>query len=111
MSACRTTGACWTTSLLDQPGNTLFLGSITLAIEFVIAMALAALVYRDRWVKAWRICFMLPMLFMPSAVAYLWKLLFNDGRVIGDLLIRIGFADRQHRLDGLDVSTPASCWS
>jgi multiple sugar transport system permease protein len=70
--------------------NTLFLGSITLAIEFVIALTLAVLVYRSPWVKGWRILFMLPMLFMPSAVGYLWKLLFNDGRVMADLLNRVG---------------------
>jgi multiple sugar transport system permease protein len=73
--------------------NTLLLGSITLLIEFVIALLLAALVYRSSWVKGWRILFMLPMLFMPSAVGYLWKLLFNDGRVIADLLNRVGFVD------------------
>ena len=71
--------------------NTLFLGSITLAIEFLIAMGLAALVYRSGWARGWRIIFTLPMLFMPSAVSYLWKLLFNDGRVIADLINRIGF--------------------
>ncbi len=70
--------------------NTLLLGSITLAIEFVIALLLAALVYRSPWVKGWRILFMLPMLFMPSAVGYLWKLLFNDGRVIADLFNKVG---------------------
>jgi multiple sugar transport system permease protein len=71
--------------------NTLILGVITLALEFVIALGLAALVYRDSLVKAWRIVFLLPMLFMPSAVSYLWKLIFNDGRVISDLMRRIGF--------------------
>ena len=71
--------------------NTLLLGVVTLFLEFVIALTLAALVYRDRWVKAWRILFLLPMLFMPSAVSFLWKLLFNDGRVISDLLTRVGF--------------------
>ena len=71
--------------------NTLLLGVVTLFLEFIIALTLAALVYRDRWVKAWRILFLLPMLFMPSAVSFLWKLLFNDGRVISDLLTRIGF--------------------
>ena len=71
--------------------NTIILGVITLALEFVIALGLAALVYRDSWVKAWRIVFLLPMLFMPSAVSYLWKLIFNDGRVISDLLRRVGF--------------------
>jgi multiple sugar transport system permease protein len=70
--------------------NTLVLGIVTLFLEFVIALTLAALVYRDRWVKAWRILFLLPMLFMPSAVSFLWKLLFNDGRVISDLLTRVG---------------------
>ena len=71
--------------------NTLFLGSITLVIEAVIAMGLAALVYRSGWARGWRIVFTLPMLFMPSAVSYLWKLLFNDGRVIADLIRRVGF--------------------
>ncbi len=71
--------------------NTLVLGVVTLFLEFVIALTLAALVYRDRWVKAWRILFLLPMLFMPSAVSFLWKLLFNDGRVISDLVTRLGF--------------------
>jgi multiple sugar transport system permease protein len=71
-------------------GNTLILGIATLALEFAIALTLAALVYRDTWVKAWRILFLLPMLFMPSAVSFLWKLLFNDGRVISDLLTRAG---------------------
>ena len=73
--------------------NTLIIGGITLTVEFVIAMTLAALVYRDPLVRGWRILFLLPMLFMPSAVAYLWKLLFNDGRVISDLLMRIGVVD------------------
>jgi multiple sugar transport system permease protein len=73
--------------------NTLIIGGITLALEFVIALGLAALVYRDPLVKGWRILFLLPMLFMPSAVAFLWKLLFNDGRVISDLLMRVGLAD------------------
>ena len=71
--------------------NTIILGVVTLLLEFVIALTLAALVYRDRWVKAWRIMFLLPMLFMPSAVSFLWKLLFNDGRVISDLMTRVGF--------------------
>ncbi len=73
--------------------NTLLLGSITLVIEFVIALFLAALVYRSPWVKGWRILFMLPMLFMPSAVGFLWKLIFNDGRVMADLLNRVGLVD------------------
>lgn len=77
--------------------NTLIIGSITLAVEFIIAMTLAALVYRDPFVRGWRILFLLPMLFMPSAVAYLWKLLFNDGRVISDLLMRVGLVD--HNID------------
>jgi multiple sugar transport system permease protein len=73
--------------------NTLIIGGLTLTIEFVIALGLAALVYRDPFVKGWRIIFLLPMLFMPSAVAFLWKLLFNDGRVISDLFMRIGLVD------------------
>jgi multiple sugar transport system permease protein len=84
--------------------NTLFLGSITLVIEAVIAMGLAALVYRSGWARGWRIVFTLPMLFMPSAVGYLWKLLFNDGRVIADLIRRIGF-------DYGNIDWMSSVWS
>ena len=73
--------------------NTLLLGSITLGVEFVIALMLAALVYRDPWVRGFRIIFLLPMLLMPSAVAFIWKLMFNDGRIISDLLKRIGLID------------------
>lgn len=77
--------------------NTLIIGGLTLAIEFLVAMTMAALVYRDSLVKGWRIIFLLPMLFMPSAVSYLWKLLFNDGRVISDLLMRVGLVS--HNID------------
>lgn len=84
--------------------NTLFLGSITLFIEFIVAMGLAALVYRSGWARGWRIIFTLPMLFMPSAVSYLWKLLFNDGRVIADLINRMGF-------DVGNIDWMSSVWS
>jgi multiple sugar transport system permease protein len=73
--------------------NTLLMGSVTLAVQFVLALSLAALAYRDPFVRGWRILFLLPMLFMPSAVAYLWKLVFNDGRIMSDLLMRIGVVD------------------
>ena len=56
-------------------------------------MALAALAYRDPLIRGWRILFLLPMLFMPSAVSFIWKLAFNDGRVISDLLMRLGLID------------------
>lgn len=74
-------------------GNTALIGAISLAIQCGAALLLAALVYRDPWVKGWRVLFLLPMLFMPSAVSFLWKLAFNDGRVINDLLIRLGLID------------------
>ncbi len=73
--------------------NTVIIGGLTLAIEFVIALTVAALVYRDRFVRGWRVLFLLPMLFMPSAVAFMWKLMFNDGRVISDLFMRVGLID------------------
>lgn len=73
--------------------NTFLIGSIALTLECVIAITLAAFAYRDPWVKQWRILFLLPMLFMPSAVAFLWKLAFNDGRVISDLLMGLGLID------------------
>ena len=66
--------------------NTAIIGAIALTLECVIALALAAFAYRDPWVRSWRIVFLMPMLFMPSAVAFIWKLAFNDGRVVNDLL-------------------------
>lgn len=85
--------------------NTVLIGGVTLAIEFVIALTLAALVYRDTLVRGWRILFLLPMLFMPSAVSFLWKLLFNDGRVISDLARRIGLIDGN--IDFMGYTWPA----
>ncbi len=73
--------------------NTLVIGSISLTIQCVIALALAFYAYRDPWVKGWRIIFLVPMLFMPSAVAFLYKLFFLDARVFADLLIRLGLID------------------
>jgi multiple sugar transport system permease protein len=78
---------------LNAIWNTLLQGSITLMVEAVIAMTLAALVYRDPWVKGFRIIFLLPMLLMPSAVSFIWKLMFNDGRIVSDLLKRLGLID------------------
>jgi multiple sugar transport system permease protein len=73
--------------------NTLVIGGIALGVECVLALMLAYFAYRDPFVRGWRITFLLPMLFMPSAVAFIWKLAFNDGRVISDLLMRIGLVD------------------
>jgi multiple sugar transport system permease protein len=70
--------------------NTFVIGGIALAIEVALALLLAFHAYRDRWVRGWRILFLTPMLFMPSAVAFLWKLAFIDGRVVNDLLVRAG---------------------
>lgn len=73
--------------------NTFVMGSISLAVQCVIALTLAYYAYRDPWVQGWRIIFLVPMLFMPSAVAFIYKLAFLDARVISDLLIRIGLID------------------
>ena len=74
-------------------GNTALIGGISLTVQTVIALAIAYFAYRDPLIRGWRIIFLMPMLFMPSAVAFIWKLAFNDGRVISDLLMRIGLAD------------------
>ncbi|WP_375452189.1 carbohydrate ABC transporter permease [uncultured Devosia sp.] len=74
-------------------GNTAIIGSISLALQSGIALALAYFAYRDPLVRGWRIVFLMPMLFMPSAVAFMWKLAFNDGRVISDLLMRLGLVE------------------
>jgi multiple sugar transport system permease protein len=74
-------------------GNTALVGGISLAVQTVIALAIAYFAYRDPLIRGWRIIFLMPMLFMPSAVAFIWKLAFNDGRVISDLLIRLGLVN------------------
>lgn len=73
--------------------NTFVMGSIALTLQCVIALTLAFYAYRDPWVTGWRIIFLVPMLFMPSAVAFIYKLFFLDARVFADLLIRIGLID------------------
>lgn len=73
--------------------NTFVMGSIALTLQCLIALALAFYAYRDPWVKGWRIIFLVPMLFMPSAVAFIYKLFFLDARVFADLFIRLGVID------------------
>ncbi|GIT86588.1 MULTISPECIES: carbohydrate ABC transporter permease [Roseobacter] len=73
--------------------NTFVMGSIALTLQCVIALTLAFYAYRDPWVTGWRIIFLVPMLFMPSAVAFIYKLFFLDARVFADLLMRIGLID------------------
>lgn len=73
--------------------NTFLIGAISLALQCVIALTLAYFAYRDPWVKGWRILFLVPMLFMPSAVAFIYKLVFLDARVVSDLLMRVGLID------------------
>ncbi len=77
--------------------NTILIGGTSLAVQTFLALLLAFFAYRDPLVRGWRILFLLPMLFMPSAVAYLWKLAFTDAQVISDLLMRVGFISE--RLD------------
>jgi multiple sugar transport system permease protein len=84
-------------------GNTAIIGGISLTVQTVIALAIAYFAYRDPFVRGWRILFLMPMLFMPSAVAFIWKLAFNDGRVVSDLLGRAGL------LEG-NVDWLASVW-
>ena len=73
--------------------NTFVIGSISLILQCVIALTLAFYAYRDPWVRGWRIVFLVPMLFMPSAVAFIYKLAFLDGRVVADLLMKVGLID------------------
>lgn len=73
--------------------NTLVIGSIALTIQCVLALTLAFHAYRDPWIKGWRIIFLVPMLFMPSAVAFMFKLSFLDARVFSDILQAIGLIE------------------
>lgn len=85
--------------------NTLVIGSISLAVQCTLALILAFYAYRDPWVRGWRIIFLVPMLFMPSAVAFIYKLAFLDARVFSDLLMRIGLIEA-------NLSIPSSIfWS
>lgn len=74
-------------------GNTALIGGISLTLQTAIALTLAYFAYRDAFIRGWRIVYLMPMLFMPSAVAFIWKLAFNDGRVISDLLGRLGLIE------------------
>jgi multiple sugar transport system permease protein len=74
-------------------GNTAIIGGIALSLQTAIALTVAYFAYRDPLIRGWRIVYLMPMLFMPSAVAFIWKLAFNDGRVISDLLGRIGLIE------------------
>lgn len=73
--------------------NTFVIGGIALVLQCSIALTLAYFAYRDRFIRGWRIVFLMPMLFMPSAVAYIWKLAFTDARVVSDLLMRLGVVE------------------
>jgi multiple sugar transport system permease protein len=73
-------------------GNTAIIGGISLVMQTLIAMAYFS--YRDPLINGWRIIFLMPMLFMPSAVAFIWKLGFNDGRVISDILMHLGVVSK-----------------
>ena len=74
-------------------GNTAIIGVISLALQTAIALAVSYFAYRDPFIRGWRIVYLMPMLFMPSAVAFIWKLAFNDGRVISELLMRLHLTD------------------
>ncbi len=74
-------------------GNTAIIGVISLTLQTAIALTVSYFAYRDPFIRGWRIVYLMPMLFMPSAVAFIWKLAFNDGRVISNLLIRAGLID------------------
>ena len=75
-------------------GNTAIIGGISLTLQTTIALAIAYFAYRDPLIRGWRIIYIMPMLFMPSAVAFIWKLAFNDGRVISDMLMGLGLIER-----------------
>ena len=89
--------------------NTVIIGGLTLFIEFVIALALAALVYRDRWVQGWRILFLLAHALhavrrgLPlEAALQRWPRHQRpaDAHRAGR---------RQYRLHGLDLARPHAC--
>lgn len=83
--------------------NTLVIGVISLTVQCVLALTLAYYAYRDPWVEGWRIIFLVPMLFMPSAVAFIFKLAFIDARVVSDILMSLGLISQ-------NLAIPSSIW-
>ncbi|MEM9048334.1 MAG: sugar ABC transporter permease [Pseudomonadota bacterium] len=83
--------------------NTFVIGAIALTAQCLLALLLAFYAYRDPWVQGWRIIFLIPMLFMPSAVAFIFKLSFLDARVISDILIGMGIISE-------NLAIPSSIW-
>lgn len=83
--------------------NTLVIGAISLTVQCVLALTLAYYAYRDPWVEGWRIIFLVPMLFMPSAVAFIFKLAFIDARVVSDILMGLGLISE-------NLAIPSSIW-
>ena len=73
--------------------DTAIIGGISLIAQTVIALTISCFACRDPFIRSWRITYLMPMLFMASAVAFLWKLAFNDGRVNSDLLMRLHLTD------------------
>ena len=83
----------WDREFWAALGNTAIIGIISLTLQTAIALSVSYFAYRDPFIRGWRIVYLMPMLFMPSAVAFIWKLAFNDGRVISNLLMRLGLIE------------------
>lgn len=67
---------------------------ISVALQYVIGMALAVLVNRQLpGMRFLRVLFILPMTLTPIAVGYMWRMMFNESfGPLNDLLGRIGLA-------------------
>ena len=62
--------------------NTLAMSGSVLLVELIIVIGLALLISNTDWVTPCRIIFLLPILYMPSVVEFMWKLAFFPGESI-----------------------------
>lgn len=72
--------------------NTVFFAIVTVAFQYALGLALAVLVYRStRGQSALRLMFLIPMMFTPVVVGFVWRTLFDPGYgPVDDVLTKLG---------------------
>jgi multiple sugar transport system permease protein len=72
--------------------NTMLFAIITVALQYILGLTIALLVFRSkRGVSMMRLMFLIPMMFTPVVVGFVWRTLFDPGYgPINYLLGRIG---------------------
>ena len=72
--------------------NTVLFAIVTVAFQYALGLALAVLVYRStRGQSGLRLMFLIPMMFTPVVVGFVWRTLFDPGYgPIDDVLTKLG---------------------